>query len=229
MNETEWLNASDPEAMLAFLGGDVSQRKLRLFACACCRRIWDLLADERSRNAVDVAQRFADGQLSGRQLRAGERAALSASKKAADAYWDSSTDRGWQQWTAAAAAAWVAAADPEGPLETAEAAADARAGQWRPAGIKAAEKKAQCAMLRDLVGNPFRPVVIEPSWLIQAGGTMTKIARTIYDQGRFQDLPMLAEALGDVRCTSPEILSHCGSQAGHVRGCWLVDAILGKI
>src|SRR5262245_36563254 len=61
MTEAEWQRCDDPAAMLAFLGRRATERKLRLFAVACCRRVWHLLADERSRRAVEVGERFAEG------------------------------------------------------------------------------------------------------------------------------------------------------------------------
>ena len=62
MTEQEWLTEKHPERMLLdFLREKVSNRKLRLFAVACCRRIWPLLIDKRSQNAVEMAERFGDG------------------------------------------------------------------------------------------------------------------------------------------------------------------------
>jgi hypothetical protein len=64
MNETEWLCSTDPTPMLEFLWGKASDRKLRLFACACCRRVWHLISNERSRTVVEVAERYADALAS---------------------------------------------------------------------------------------------------------------------------------------------------------------------
>src|SRR4051794_7882024 len=68
MSEGEWLAGIDPERMLRGLGRNPSKRKQRLFGCVCCRRIWHLIPDERSRAAVVVAERFADGLASGVEL-----------------------------------------------------------------------------------------------------------------------------------------------------------------
>src|SRR5262249_7031256 len=68
VDESEWLACTDTEKMLAFLKGRASDRKLRLFVCACCRRIWQLLTDGRSRKEVEVAEQYADGSATREEL-----------------------------------------------------------------------------------------------------------------------------------------------------------------
>jgi hypothetical protein len=88
--------------------------------------------------------------------------------------------------------------------------------------------KFQTQALRDLVGNPFRPVSISPSWLAWNDGAVRKMAQAIYDARTFDRLPLLADALEDAGCTDGDILSHCRTPGEHVRGCWVVDLLLGK-
>jgi len=88
------------------------------------------------------------------------------------------------------------------------------------------ESAAQASLLRDVFGNPFRPAVVDPAWLAWNDGTVVKMARVIYDEKQFDDVPLLADALEEAGCADDEILSHC--HGPHVRGCWVVDAILGK-
>ena len=68
MTEAEWLVCTDPRPMLEFLRDKASDRKLRLYACACCRQVWDLLLDERSCTAIEVAEQYADGLTSDETL-----------------------------------------------------------------------------------------------------------------------------------------------------------------
>ncbi len=75
MIEVEWLSCTDPTKMLRFLKGSASGRKLRLFAVACCRKVWHSLSDERSRNAIELAERFADGLATEAERRSAQIAA----------------------------------------------------------------------------------------------------------------------------------------------------------
>jgi hypothetical protein len=83
-------------------------------------------------------------------------------------------------------------------------------------------------ILRDIFGNPFRPITINPAWLSWNEGTIPKIAQAIYDERAFDRMPILADALEEAGCTNADILSHCRQPGEHVRGCWVVDLILGK-
>src|SRR4051812_13569039 len=112
MTEAEWLSCGDPDAMLVFLQDKGLDRKLRLFSCACCRRVWHLLGKGASRTAVETAERFADGLVGEVELEAARRAALAA----ADVYPEEAAaaaatpDPAWVSWAAEAAS--YDAADP---------------------------------------------------------------------------------------------------------------------
>jgi hypothetical protein len=92
-----------------------------------------------------------------------------------------------------------------------------------------------CAILRDTLGSPFRPVPLDPAWLTWRDGTIPKLAQAIYEDRQLPTghldtsrLHILADALQDAGCTEPDILAHCRSDGPHVRGCWVVDLLLGK-
>ena len=72
-------------------------------------------------------------------------------------------------------------------------------------------------------------IAVSRSWLQWNDGTIPKIAQTIYDHRTFADLPILADALEEAGCDNADILTHCRSSGEHVRGCWVVDLLLGKV
>jgi hypothetical protein len=79
------------------------------------------------------------------------------------------------------------------------------------------------------MGSPFHSVALNPVWLSWHGGLLVSMARQMYDSRDFSDLPVLADALEEAGCANQEMLSHCRQQGGvHVRGCWVVDLLLGK-
>jgi hypothetical protein len=90
---------------------------------------------------------------------------------------------------------------------------------------KDAHSLAQCSILRDIFGDPFRPVPVDPSW---RSGNVVSLAEAIYADRAFDRLPILADALEDAGCDQADILEHCRGPGPHVRGCWVVDLILGK-
>jgi hypothetical protein len=99
------------------------------------------------------------------------------------------------------------------------------AGQAFNDALYAQEVFAQVVLIRDIFGNPFRPVAISPEWRTD---TAVALARQMYESREFGAMPILADALQDAGCDNDDILNHCRSEGPHVRGCWVVDQILGK-
>ncbi|QJW96426.1 hypothetical protein FTUN_3983 [Frigoriglobus tundricola] len=87
------------------------------------------------------------------------------------------------------------------------------------------ERRAQAELVRDIFGNPFRPVIFLPLWPTD---TVVSLAKQMYDSREFSALPILADALQDAGCDSDDVLTHCRAPGTHVRGCWVVDQVLGK-
>jgi hypothetical protein len=239
MNEQHWLEASDPRLMLASLrdAGKLSERKLRLFACACCRRAWHLLLDERSRQAVETAERYADKQ-------ADEGSLLSAHEGATRAYRTAQTPVSHFSSNLARLCSapelvsrdWIADRDVDGIVVVAEVAAEAVAFAADPVrgsltwyAAARGEQGVQCSVLRDLVGSLVRPrPALHPSCLAWGRETVVSLAAAIYDGRRWDELPVLGDALEEAGCYDWDVLSHCRRPGPHARGCWLLDAVLGR-
>src|SRR5262249_19111447 len=91
-----------------------------------------------------------------------------------------------------------------------------------------AESHTQARIVREVIGNPFRPTVISPVWLHAANGVVVGLAQLFYEEGRFGELPFLADALQDAGCSDEALLGHLREPLGHVRGCWALDLLLRK-
>jgi hypothetical protein len=229
VNEVGWLASDDLDALLGFVLGRASERKLRLFACACCRRVWHLLADPRSRQALEVAERYADGHASAVELATARLAVLTAAQRARDqaawaVYWTLNRVPGENVRSVCAAAAEALARTAARGAKSAGASRSADA--WHAAGK--AEEFAQVRLLREVFGNPFGAPAVSPAWLTWHRGTVRHMAQSIYESRRFEELPILGDALEEAGCMDEQILAHCRGGGEHVRGCWVVDRLLGK-
>lgn len=81
----------------------------------------------------------------------------------------------------------------------------------------------QADVVREVVGNPFRPVAIDPDWLAASGGAVRHLLEVIALEERFGELPILADALEDAGCCNEAILRHCRESGRHRYGCWVID------
>lgn len=259
MTESEWMASDDPAKMLQLLAGNdmaacrwrqsmpgnginrLSDRKARLFAAACCRQVWHLLTDPRSRNAVEVAERFADGE-----------ATRDESQKAffaADKVYIDLVDSGEPGYSTPRLLALSA-------RDTNQAHAKAATDQIILRGDKVGLARPQIAhLLREIVGNPFRAAKVDPAWLTTQ---VVSLAHAAYDlrqpDGTLDPecLAVLSDALEEAGCDDEAILRHLRGEiqvyawrewktgaeyklaqwrsltGPHVRGCWALDLILGK-
>lgn len=237
MNEQEWLKSTAPKPMVEFLKGKASDRKLRMFAVACCRRVWRSLRKTRSRKAVEVAEQYAEGSADAEKL-------YTVNAAAYNAFMD--TDEQTIQHLASGLAADVALADAGQAATSATEAADVSAhvavygmdfDDYLPPtdateaayrDLRFTEQANLCCFLRCIFGNPFRSVSIHPKWLAWNDGTVRKIVQSLYEERAFDRMPILADALQDAGCDNEDILNHCRSKGPHVRGCWVVDLLTGR-
>lgn len=192
MTESEWLAGNDALPLWDFVRARIGDRKGRLFAAACCRRVLPVLQEGRYGMHVETCERYADGLATAEELE--------------------SARTGWP---------WGFSLDPgENGCEPDDLT-------WL-APDRNAEVAIQAKLLREIVGNPFRSVRLAQEWLSANDALVASLARTIYDERAFDRMPILGDALEDAGCADLVILDHCRGASGHVRGCWLLDLILGR-
>lgn len=221
MTEAEWLNGTNPEEMLDFLPDRVSDRKLRLFACAYCRKVWDRISDEERRN-IEVTERYVDGRATEEecrsfkwpvyQFRFGPKGIMLL---------DSQADTAARRWTSLAVLHQVV---DLGALDHPEYDR-----------IEREEASRQSDLLREILANPYRPVAVCLDILRWNDAVVVRLAQAAYDErhlpaGTLDNgrLAILADALEEAGCTEADILDHLRGPGPHVRGCWVVDLVLGK-
>jgi hypothetical protein len=247
MCEALWEMCRVPERMAGTLGGVGSPRKLRLLACALARHapfapdgltVYDLLPEFHwsvglptlavadCRAVVTAAERQADGQAEPDEWAAAATQARYAVWSAeADTFrYDSETYPGsYFRYAAASLLEHTTETDPA--RQARYMFAYRRYGDRGLAAFHPVHGAAACRLTRDVFGNPFRPVTFDPTWRT---ADALGLARAAYEDRAFERLPMLADALMDAGCADEDILSHCRGGGPHVRGCWVVDLVLGK-
>jgi hypothetical protein len=211
MTEAEWHAGDDPVALLAHLNCPPNTRKHRLYAVGCCRAGGQLFAAPEVQAAIDWAERFADGA----------------------AAYDGEFDH--IRWHVEGLAYGLAdaAADPAPGVRSLSGAATWFAycemiyDQLRPRdpSFRKTPRFLSVPLLRDVFGNPFAPVAFDPGWRTEA---VVGLARGMYETRDFAPMPVLADALESAGCAAADILAHCRGNGPHVRGCWVVDLVLGK-
>jgi hypothetical protein len=250
MTEREWLEGTDPGPMLEYLCRQLrmtrvksGRRKLRLFACGCCR---ESLEDRRLQAALEVSERFGDGEATRKELAQ----AQSAAEKVVESLYRAAAERD----VPAHRTAWlharaVAEAAGDGPLEVvvrlvlshtglAARAATGEGNVPSDAGVAALQAlyRRQCDLLRCLFGNPFRPLpAIKTAWLKWNGGVVPRLAEAAYSErvlpaGTLESarLAILADAFEEAGADDETLLRHLRSLGPHVRGCFAVDLLLQK-
>ncbi len=231
MDEHAWLTGTDPQAMLSFLrdSGELSERRARLFAVACCRRVRHLLADERSQRAVEVAEQYAEGQV-GRRTAAKWRRVLRQIRESLPLKDHQFTP----EWLACHAVEFALAEGRDSASlllahnEVAHAMAVATGEPTTSSTFRAAwkaEARHLSTLVQDIFGTPFRPVAVNPVWHTP---TVLALARQMYESKEFSAMPILADALEEAGCRDEQVLGHLRGPGVHVRGCWAVDLCLGK-
>jgi hypothetical protein len=241
MTEEEWLACEDLKKMMEFAGLRCSNRRLQLFAAGCCMRFWDFLGQS-VQEAVIAAEKHADGLLKDEDLEVISQKATQHFESRKQEFEPS------QKWSldyelaGPAVAIYITSRQAnlltyltECTRRLSAAIASSRTASEssskknhklikRNADHAAlVEMETQISLLRDIF--PFHPITLSPSWLTS---TVVYLANQMYESRDFSAMPILADALQDASCDNPQILEHCRGPGPHVRGCFVLDACLGK-
>lgn len=230
MTEAEWMAVTEPRLLVDWLFFDAlsSDRKLRLFSVACCEPLRNLVSNPGVLAALDLAEDFADKCI--------DRAALDvATRPLWEVYHARHNAPGGVDSVSEEAdnaeCACLHTSLPDVPRDR-----DGHSDLYPPApevvelicrldGTQSSFRRV-VTLLHDVFGPlPFRNIAISPSWLTS---DVQLLARRIYEDKAFDRMPLLADALQDAECGQEDILNHCRSEGPHVRGCWVVDLVLGK-
>jgi hypothetical protein len=250
LTEEQWLTERSPARLLRYLqqhrritkvpGG---QRRVWLFKIGCCRLIWDRMEVERSRHAVEICERCVEGQARRTELAAAATWATEADREASQKCQEASVRAGqndiptFLSSCAASAARWATYTRVmKGGLSTVAMftipVLASNQPDWTPEERSPAARERAAGLVADLArcifGNPFQPIAIDEAWIADKGSTVARMARAIYDERAFDQLPILSDALEEAGCTDAAILKHCRQDRHHARGCWVVDALLGE-
>jgi hypothetical protein len=222
MTEKQWLLATSMHDVHIYYLARKQFRKWRLFGCGCARRILHVLNDRIYDVAVETVELFADGDVRWEVVKDARKVIFAARRKLAKSGAPFEIDSAIDVLSA------LTSKEPNHTILTSSNAACVFGTLSQPefdAGYAEEERK-QLPIARDIFGNPFRPVTFDPAWLT---GTAVALAKTMYDARDFAAMPILADALEEAGCDVPDVLSHCRDPKGvHVRGCWVVDLVLGK-
>jgi hypothetical protein len=217
MTEQEWLETSDPADLLRSSLFRPNARRFRLFVVYCCQQDSEAFPHPRDRRVIQIAEQLADGQ-------AGEADRVSAEQILFEMRADLEVD---VECAFLIPLCLVARElDAEDALSCArDMALRAEFMDGRFKGMEVEMYHEQAVIIRDLFGNPFRLVAFDPRWRTS---DVLGLARAIYEDRAFDRMPILADALMDAGCADDQVLAHCRGDGPHVRGCWVVDLVLGK-
>jgi hypothetical protein len=240
MTDKEWMTCEETHDMLQCVLNEhaanrrkVGRRKLRLFACASCRLFCDEMTDPRSLAAIEYMERFTDGEADVAKMADVQDAAHAALRNIDSRPPPNGIKRTEMSGMLAAEAAfWLVDKRANwcvyAALKTSAGLSDNsrhhfnadRDQKW------AEQLRTMCHLLREIFGNPFHSVVFKKSWWTD---TVLSLARQMYDSREFSAIAILADALQDAGCDNDDILTHCrDANQVHIRGCWVLDLILGK-